>query len=105
MFVYERHPLPNRVPFHGYSKPKVCDIAWSEALRRARSLYVLSLSLIFYLLQALFHGFPHPLLEEMMTMTAAARKRLPPSGTVHVNMDVGRHLARAYGVGLSRGAR
>eukprot|EP00904_Undaria_pinnatifida_P012700 jgi/Undpi1/8560/HiC_scaffold_25.g11025.m1 len=52
-----------------------------------------------------FQGFPHPLLEEMMAQASAARKKIPPGGTVHVTVDVGRYLARAYGLGLSAGAR
>ena len=56
-------------------------------------------------MQGTFQGFPHPLLEEMMAQASAARKKIPPGGTVHVTVDVGRYLARAYGLGLSAGAR
>ncbi|CAM9166515.1 unnamed protein product, partial [Hapterophycus canaliculatus] len=54
--------------------------------------------------KATFHGFPQPLLEEMLSQTAAARKKMPPNG-VHVTVDVGRYLARAYGMGLTSGAQ
>ncbi|CAM9232020.1 unnamed protein product [Pylaiella littoralis] len=51
-----------------------------------------------------FHGFPRPLLEEMLAQATAARKKMPPSRT-HVTVDVGRSLARSYGLGLASGAR
>lgn len=60
---------------------------------------------LFFLPQATFHGFPHPLVEEMMSQTASARKKLPPGGVAHVAVDIGRYLAQAYGLGLSKGAR
>ncbi|CAM9166693.1 unnamed protein product [Ectocarpus fasciculatus] len=54
--------------------------------------------------KATFHGFPHPLLEEMLEQTAMARKKMSPSG-MHATVDVGRYLARAYGMGLTSGAK
>ncbi|CAM9334475.1 unnamed protein product [Ectocarpus sp. 4 AP-2014] len=54
--------------------------------------------------KATFHGFPHPLLEEMLAQTAMARKKMSPSG-MHATVDVGRYLARAYGKGLTSGAK
>lgn len=57
-----------------------------------------------WVLKATFHGFPHPLLEEMLEQTAMARKKMSPSG-MHATVDVGRYLARAYGMGLTSGAK
>lgn len=64
----------------------------------------LILCLRFFMCKTTFHGFPHPLLEDMLAQTAAARKKMPPN-KAHVTVDVGRYLAQAYGLGLASGAQ
>ena len=40
-----------------------------------------------------------------MAQSALTRKKLQPGGLAHVSVDIGHYFAKAYGLGLSKGAR